>query len=306
METPTSLLPGSQVLVLGSLNVDSQLSVDTLPRPGQTVIGERLRVMPGGKGGNQAVAAARLGARVAIAGRIGADAHGDLLRETLRREGVATDQLIIDELEPTGTALILVSSAGENMIAVAPGANACIAEKDAMHAISTLGPADLLLLQLEIPLQVVRTAAIRAAERGTTVILNAAPALDLGDDLLAAVDVLIVNEGEAVSLFGSVEDSLRAARHVVVTLGAAGAVVSGDTGPTRLAAPSVEPIDTTGAGDAFVGAVAAQLAGGRTFVEAAQLAVVAGAAATLAYGGQSALPRPEALSPLQTEATGAV
>jgi ribokinase len=289
------------VIVLGSLNVDLAVPVARLPQPGETVLGGALRQTPGGKGANQAVAAARLGARVAMAGRIGPDAHGALALEALQREGVSTELIEVDESAATGVARILVSDAGENMIAVTSGANANVNEQDVARTAARLEPGDLLVLQLEIPLPAVRAAAMAGSERGAIVVLNAAPAAELDSELLEIVDLLIMNEGEACAIFGSVEAAFAAACPVIVTLGAQGAIVADGSRRKQLMAPHVEPVDTTGAGDAFVGAIAAELSGGGGLVGAARLAAAAGAAATLSFGAQSALPRRDQLSSLTVE-----
>jgi ribokinase len=291
------------ILVLGSLNVDLVVMVPHLPRPAETVLGGALHTYPGGKGANQAVAAARLGGTVAMVGRVGRDAHGDLLLAQLRSDGVDAGGVERNASNPTGAALILVEPGGQNMIAVAPGANGCADDSDVERAVRRLHRGDFLVLQLELPLPVV-TAAIAGARRvGARVMLNAAPAVPLPADVLHDLDLLVVNEIEAEALFHAAvvtpEDALAAGhaalhagvRIAVVTLGAAGAVLCSTDGGARIEPFAVDAVDATGAGDAFVGALAVGLAQGLAPVEAARLAGAAGAAAASQPGAQSSLPQ---------------
>ena len=295
--------PG-RIVVLGSLNADLMVAVPRLPRPAETVLGDRLRTFAGGKGANQAVAAARLGGSVCMVGRVGEDAFGELLLQSLAADGVDTTRVERDSEEPTGVALIVVEAGGQNLIAVAPGANARVDAREVERAADLLGSQSVLLLELEVPLAVVESAAVAGHRRGSRVILNAAPATGaLPDELLRHVDVLVVNEVEAESLFGnpvvSVDDAAaagraalaRGARNAVVTLGAAGAVAVTLDGHTYISAYPVVAVDTTAAGDAFVGALALSLLRGADLVEAARMAAAAGAAAATRAGAQSSLPR---------------
>jgi ribokinase len=297
----------SRVVVLGSLNMDLVVTLSRLPRSGETVIGERLQRFPGGKGANQAVAAARLGAEVAMVGRVGTDSFGDELLSNLKADGVAIDGVDRDPNEPTGAALILVEDGGENMIAVARGAGRVVGDADVARATRGLQDRDVLLLQLEIPLAAVTGAARAAKAMGARVILNAAPAAPLEAGLVSQLEVLVVNELEAEALLGrpaadpaQAEEAARAAvamgaQSAVVTLGAAGAILADGESIHRIKAQRVEAVDTTGAGDAFVGALAAALAAGAALIEAAELAGAAGAAAVTKPGAQASLPRPEDL-----------
>ena len=303
----------SRILVLGSLNVDMLLDVPHLPGPGETVLGGELRTLPGGKGANQAVAAARLGGAVSMAGRVGADRLGAFLLEKLRAAGVDVDLIELDEAGPTGAAIVLIDGAGENSIAVAPGANARVGEPDAERATARLGPGDMLVMQLEIPVEAVAAAARRARAAGATVLLNAAPARELPHALLPCVDVLVLNEGEAARLGGSSEAGAAGRRlrelgagAVVITRGAQGATIVAVDGESTLSPPAVDPVDTTGAGDAFVGAIAIAIVGGAGLRAAVALANAAGAAATLAAGAQEALPTIEALAALDPGAAAGV
>jgi ribokinase len=296
-----------RIVVLGSLNTDLVTTVPHLPRPGETVLGDALHTFPGGKGANQAVAAARLGGRVSMVGRVGADPFGSALVEQLVDAGVDTRGVTRDPALPTGAALILVDTAGQNQIAVAPGANQAVGEEEVAAALAMLGPDDLLLVQLEVPLAAVREAVLRTR---AAVLVNAAPPIRLDGELLQRLDVLVVNETEAEVLFARTVTSPEAAAEVtgiaqaagvdlaIVTLGAAGAVFS-DGRPPELVAPfRVQAVDATAAGDAFVGALAVALTAGTPASAAVQLANAAGAAATTKRGAQSSLPSPSDLKRL--------
>ncbi len=287
------------IAVVGSLNMDVIVRVERLPAPGETVLGEDVVFAPGGKGANQAVAAARLGAQVALVGRLGSDAFGSQLRAGLRAEGV-DDTWISEGPEPTGVASIMVDRSGENIIAVAPGANAALAAADITSALDHLGDVSVVVAELEIPLSVVVTAAQWAGRAQVPFVLNAAPARSDIDELLPLVSLLIVNESEAGVLLGHAiddEDAVATALlkrgpiRVVITLGARGAVYADSTEVALVAAPSVTVVDTTGAGDAFVGALAAQWAAGTPLAEAVRFACAAGALACTQTGAQAALPR---------------
>ncbi|SEO57270.1 ribokinase [Actinacidiphila rubida] len=276
------------LLVVGSANADLVVRVARHPGPGETVLGAAdLVVHPGGKGANQAVAAGRLGARVGFCGKVGDDAHGERLAAVLRDAGVDTAALSVAEGVPTGVALVTVAEGGENTIVVAPGANARLTAREAAEAV---GPrVRVVSAQCEVPLAAVRAAALAAPR----FVLNASPAEALAGaeeaaDVLGRADPLVVNEHEMAVLLGRgeagearPEDLLRlGVRSAVVTLGAAGAVVVGPDGVAVLVpAPAVEAVDTTGAGDAFTGALAWRLAEGDALPDAVGWAVRAGAAA---------------------------
>lgn len=286
--------------VLGSINIDLVATVDRLPHPGETVPGVDFRVLPGGKGANQALAAARAGAPVAMAGAVGDDAFAAPALAGLAAAGVDLSR-VRRVAAPTGTAIILVDRAGENVIAVVAGANAAVGATDA-DALA-LGPGDVLLMQLEIPRTTVERAARRARQLGATVVLNAAPADAGALAFLEAVDVLVTNESECLALAagaglpatdaGAACAALAGAcgLDVVTTLGDAGVV--GVAGGRDLRAPAlgVDVVDTVGAGDAFCGYLAAALEAGRRVDE--DSLTRAGAAASLACtrpGAQAALP----------------
>ncbi|MGK5741367.1 ribokinase [Micromonospora sp. URMC 103] len=300
-------IPVPDIVVFGSINADLVLEVPALPGPGETVLGGRLRVLSGGKGANQAVAAASAAAApdeatgpvVRMVGRIGDDAHGRRMRADLVEAGVDDSAVTIDATEPSGTALVFVDRAGENLIAVAPGANARLDETDVARVGTVLRPRDVVLCQLEVPLPAVRALLTVAAAAGARTVCNAAPATPLDPGLLAALDVLVVNESEAQVVRGAVirtpEEAVRAAAEigcsVVVTLGAAGAVYAEPTGGSgHCPAPDVEVVDTVGAGDAFVGALAVALARGAALAEAVQAGVTAGAAAVTRSGARPTRP----------------
>jgi ribokinase len=286
------------VCVVGSINLDLVVAVERLPAPGETVVGGDHEALPGGKGANQAVAAARLGRQTALVGRVGDDDAGRRLVAALRAEGVDVSAVAVDPAAPTGIALIAVDARGENAIVVSPGANARVAADDVERARESLAGASVTLLQQEIPADAV-AAAVRVS-RGL-VVLNPAPARPVPRDLLERVDVLVPNRGELAALAGAAPPagageaaalaaSLDGPRAIVVTLGAAGAVVVADGRSERVPAPDVEVVDTTGAGDAFCGALADALAGGAKVVEATRHAVRAASLSVRRRGAQAGMP----------------
>jgi ribokinase len=281
------------LVVVGSVNVDLVVRVDRRPGPGETVLGSDLSTYPGGKGANQAVAAARLGARVSLLGRIGSDAHGRLLRESLERDGVELRHLHETSV-PSGVAMISVGPKGDNSIIVSPGANARLSEQDVEDANDLVSSAPVVSLQLETPLPTVLAAA-RAARR---VVFNLSPAAPVPDELLSVCDPLVVNEHEAAMVLGTPGLPAQQAkallslgpRSVVITLGADGAVAADPGGITSVPSPQVDALDTTGAGDAFTGALAWRLAVGDTLADATAFAVKVGAATVRRSGAQSSYP----------------
>lgn len=266
-----------RVLVLGSLNVDLVARVERLPRPGETVAAVApIQRFAGGKGGNQAVAAAAAGGQVVMVGAVGDDEPGRAYTVRLSARGIFP-RLAIAFGVPTGTAYVWVDEEGENSIVVAPGANA-----HARAEVGDLTPGDVLLCQLEVPLDVVADAARTAARLGARVVINAAPYAALPDDVLALADPLVVNEVEA----GLLADSGAVPRSLLVTLGAAGASWDGER-VDGIPVPAAEVLDTTGAGDAFCGALAARLAKGADRRSALSWAVRAGADAVRHAGAQA-------------------
>jgi ribokinase len=297
--------PGPAVAVVGSLNMDLVIRVPELPGPGETVPGGDLFRNPGGKGANQAVAAARLGRRVAMVGCVGDDDAGRALLASLEANGVDRSRVRVVDGVPSGTALITVSEDGENQIVVSPGANARLTEGDVAAAEAALRAARVTLVQLEVPLEAVAAAARTAGGR---VVLNPAPVRDLPDELLGLLDVLVPNRVELAQLAGgpvpqTVDEAVRLAgrlpaRAVVVTLGADGALVVEDGQAGHVPAVPVRPVDTTAAGDAFCAGLADALAGGAGLRDAARRAVRVAAAACLRQGAQASLPTPAELETL--------
>ena len=297
--------PSPRVVVVGSSNTDLVIKTQSIPRPGETVLGGSFLMAAGGKGANQAVAAARLGADVTFIARIGSDAFGDAALAGLAAEGIRTEFVMRDDRAASGVALIIVDEQAENAIAVAPGANSLLSVHDVEQANDTIRAADVLLLQLETPLDTVCHAARLAREARVPVILNPAPAQPLDRALLEYVTVLTPNRGEAALLSGIEvvdEATARAAAnallgmgvsHVVITLGAEGALWIGQGEEDRVAGMAVEALDTTGAGDAFNGALATALGVGDSMRRAARFATVAGALATTQLGAQPSLPTRE-------------
>jgi ribokinase len=287
------------VAVVGSLNLDLVVRVPRLPGPGETVVGGDVFRNPGGKGANQAVAAARLGRAVAMIGCVGDDPAGRELLGSLQADGVDTARVRVVDGVPSGAAFITVNQDGENQIVVSPGANARLTADDVDAAGAALRAAAVTLLQLEIPLEAVAAAARTAGGR---VVLNPAPVRALPEGLLGQVHVLVPNRVELAQLAGApapatVEEAAGLAgglpaRAVVVTLGAHGALVVEDGRSSHVPAVPVQPVDTTAAGDAFCGGLADALAGGATLQDAARWAVRVAAAACMREGAQASLPTP--------------
>lgn len=310
------------MVVVGSLNSDIVVTASRHPAPGETILGDDVRTFGGGKGANQAVAAARAGADVRMVGRVGADAAGVTLTAGLRADGIDVTQVGVCRHDPSGTALIVVASnGGENSIVVVPGANARLRPihvDDALGAgvFRSDGGTGVLLTQLEIPLDTVARALELARAEGLITILNAAPATSAVRPLLAMVDVLVVNEHELAlaadngadngggdgdydgDLDAGVTAILAIVPAVIVTLGSQGALVADRHGVERIAAHQVEVLDTTGAGDAFCGVLAASLAAGLDLRQAAIRANAAGALATTTAGAQPSAPTAAAVDAL--------
>ena len=296
-----------RVCVVGSANVDYTVALGRLPEPGETVTDGTLLVSLGGKGANQAVAARRLGAEVRMLGCVGRDEGGDRLRASLRAEGIDTDGLVATDAAPTGTALIFVDRDGANQIGVAPGANRALTVDMVARHEDAIAWAEVVLCQLEVPIEVVAWTLERARRTGARTVLNPAPARALDDGLLRLADVLTPNEGEARALSGPWLAAPEAApgaavRHaaerlrargvgtVIVTLGAHGALAVDAEGATELPPFVVRAVDTTGAGDAFNGALSVGLASGTALGEAIALASATAALACTRRGAQPSLP----------------
>ena len=295
-------MPAS-IVVVGSLNMDFVAQVEHLPLPGQTVLGGGFRTIPGGKGANQAFAAGRLGGRVRMLGRVGDDVFGQQLRESLQTAGVDVQGVHSTAWTPSGVALIFVDARGENQIVVAAGANGCLAPADVETALADADDG-YLLLQLETPLDTVAAAAAIGKRRGLTVILDPAPARALPASLLASVDILTPNETEALVLLGrrdttvSLEKAPDVARAlsdlgvstVILKLGENGAFLSGASEHRHFAAPRVDVVDATAAGDTFNGALAVALAEGRSVGDAIAFANRAAAMSVTRFGAQASIP----------------
>jgi ribokinase len=294
--------PPSSILVVGSSNTDMVIKLDRLPKPGETILGGRFSSVPGGKGANQAIAAARAGGRVTFVGRVGRDRFGDGALAGFRADGVNVNHVIRDPASPSGVALIFVGPDGENSIAVASGANARLAPADLRKAQSAFRQARIVLLQLETPLNTVAAAAKLAVAAGARVILNPAPAQSLPAALLPRVWVLTPNGSEAELLTGiAVTNRAGAERaaaallaqgvqNVIITLGARGAFVAGRGESCLVPGYKVRAVDSTGAGDVFNGALAVALAEGQSLLEAARFANAAAAISVTRMGAQAAAP----------------
>jgi ribokinase len=291
------------IVVVGSINMDLMLRCPHLPRPGETVAGRDFRTVPGGKGANQAVAAVRLGAQVELIGCVGNDPFGAEASAALRAEGVGLAHLCIVPQYATGIAMVLVDDAGENSIALAPGANHALSVAQIDAAAPQIAAAGLLVCQLETPLAAVQRAIVAAHAAGVPVLLNPAPAQPLPGELLRQVELLVLNEGEAALLAGSaVNDTSQAAdaaallrrrgaRTVLVTLGADGVVLADAQGCLHLPAHPARALDSTGAGDTFVGALAVACIEGCELRAAVDFAQSAAAFSVERVGAQASMPR---------------
>ncbi len=288
------------IVVIGSSNTDMVIRVPRLPEPGETVLGGRFSVSAGGKGANQAVAAARAGGRVAFISKVGQDDLGKRAIEGFQREGIDISRMCRDMEAPTGVAMIYVDPEGENCIAVAAGANEQLTPQDILSADELIADASVLLVQLEIPLKTVEKAVRMAVESRTKVILNPAPAQHLSSEILRSVAVLTPNETEASILLGTEinGDYERAAAKlrekgvetVIITLGSKGAFVSDNDFTGLVSAYDVKPVDTTAAGDVFNGALAVGFAENKTIKEAVQFASAAAAISVTRPGAQASAP----------------
>lgn len=293
----------SVIAVVGSANVDLITQVPRRPLGGETLIGGSLHTLPGGKGANQAAAAAKAGGSVRFVGRVGSDGNGEFLRSALHSAGVVTDALESTD-SPTGTAIIMLTPDGENSIVVCPGANHDFSPAQAQSSASQWRDASVVVLSCEIPFETVSYVCGDAEVHGTRVVVNAAPATLLPSEVLQVCDPLIVNEHEAQAVLGTSEDPMdevdyrniatqlmdAGARSVIITLGVDGVVVADHSGCTQLPAFEVSVVDTTGAGDAFVGATCAALAQGELLSSAAMFGQAMAALSVTALGAQASYP----------------
>lgn len=303
-----------RILAVGSLNMDQVVQVARLPVMGETLLGAgSLHLVPGGKGANQAMAMARLGASVSMAGRVGRDPFGTQLLQVLQADGVDTSLVVVDEQEASGVALIFLSPEGDNAIVVVPGANLRVGEDPVQmqRILTALPESRALVLQMEIPLATVQTLVAAGQQARVPVVLNLAPAQALPLETLRQLDVLVVNETEACFLRDSLagvqkpasvisdlsEASLlamnlhrRGIDNVVITLGAQGAVLVYDGNTVHIPAPAVQVVDTTAAGDCFAGAFTVALSEGQEVASALRFAVYASALKVTKFGAQSGLP----------------
>ena len=290
----------SDILDVGSLNADLVVRSPRFPQPGETISGEDLQIIPGGKGANQAVAAARQGASVSMLGRVGNDSFGPELIDNLKRNHVDTSHVLITLDSATGTATIIVDGNGQNSIVLSPGGNGKVSAAD-LEAVS-FSDHKLLLLQLEIPIETVTSAAQRAKENGLLVLLNPAPARPLPDELISLSDFILPNEGELSLLTGQPVHDLpsaetaarklleRGAQTIIVTLGANGALIVSSKQVTHVNTYKVAVVDTTAAGDAFIGGFASALLQNKSLEEAVRYGCACGALATTKFGAQPSLP----------------
>jgi len=292
----------AKILVVGSINMDLVVRVPHAPVPGETVLGGDFETFPGGKGANQAVAASRMGAAVTLVGRVGKDNFGDTLIQGLVENKIKTTHVIKDSHAATGIAMIAVAADGENLIVVASGANLLVSAEDVNNARSLMRETDLLLVQLECPLESVTAAIELAKAYDVPVVLNPAPAQPLTEAVLRNIDYLTPNENELEVLTGESEIEAgiskllkMGVKNLIITLGANGArVVSGDI-DQHLPAYEITSVDTTAAGDAFNGALAVALAEGELLLKAVQSGIAAGALAATIHGAQPSLPSRDAV-----------
>ncbi len=291
-----------KILVVGSINMDLVTYTSKTPKIGETVLGKTFSQIPGGKGANQAVAMARLGADVSMIGRVGKDSFGEVLIEGMKRDGLKTDGIEEVEGVSTGIASIVVDDSAHNSIIVVPGANFEIDESDLARHRRMYEESDIVVHQLETPLNVVEASLKLAKDLGKTTILNPAPAKELSDEMIANVDYLIPNETELELLSGmevrDEEDVLKAAKvlmdkgveKLVVTLGSKGAMYIDGNETKKVNAYKVDAVDTTAAGDSFIGGLATALANGKNFEEAMEFAARVGAITVTRRGAQTSLP----------------
>jgi len=293
----------SHIVIVGSLNMDLVVRVPHMPEPGETVLGVGFQQIPGGKGANQAVGAARMGAKVTMIGRIGSDDFGRELTENLSREGIDISNVTVDENEPSGIAMITVNEQGQNSIVVASGANMALTPEEIRSAWQRINDIDVVVMPLEISLGCIEEAVRLAVQDNVKVVLNPAPAQKLSDELLGNIDVLVPNENETTLLTGLSIESIaeaetaakklldKGSKAVVLTLGSRGALLVRNEIPAEIIAPfEVEVVDTTAAGDAFVAALSVGISDQLSLEDAVYQANAAGALAVTRMGAQPCMP----------------
>lgn len=304
-------MPSSNdIIVVGSANTDMVIKADKFPLPGETIIGGKFFMFPGGKGANQAVAASRLGGNVTFIGKVGNDIFGKQALQQLRKEGIRTDYMISDTEHPSGVALITVDAKGENTIVVAQGSNGTLSPDDLQKAEREFEQVEILLMQLEIPLQTVLHAAKLAKRYGKKVILNPAPAMPLPPELFSNVYIITPNKSETEALTGlEIKDmpsikraaekiKAKGVANVVITLGSEGAYIFNDDGGRHIATPRVVAIDSTAAGDVFNGALAVAISEGKGLDQAVAFANRAAALSVTKMGAQASAPFRNELTPM--------
>lgn len=295
-------MENKKIIIVGSSNMDMVVKTDHIPVPGETVLSGAFFMNPGGKGANQAVAVARLGGEALFISKMGNDVFGKQFSQLFSNEGIDTSFIVSDEDLPSGVALITVDKSGENSIVVASGANAHLFSNDIERALPQIAQCNILLVQLEIPMETVNYVVKFAAEKGVKVILNPAPANTLTPELLKCVYILTPNKTEAAMISGinvnSIETAKKAAKiiysqgvkNVVVTMGSLGAVICKEGKCTVVTATQVETIDTTAAGDVFNGALAVAVSEGKDLEQAVDFACLAAAISVTRLGAQSSIP----------------
>jgi len=301
--TSTFIMPSSKsIIVVGSSNTDMVIQANKFPVPGETLLGGKFFLFPGGKGANQAVAAARLGGLVTFIAKVGTDIFGEQALQQFKKEGIITDFIISDSSNPSGVALITVDAKGENTIVVAQGANGALTSEDIQKANKEFENTSLVLMQLEIPLDAVLHTAKLATQHGKKVILNPAPARQLPDSLLKELFIITPNESETETLLGIEITDMNAVHaaakqlhdkgvaHVIITLGSEGAYLYNTEGGQHIPTTKVTPVDSTAAGDVFNGALAVAISEGKSLSEAIQFANRAAAISVTRMGAQASAP----------------
>jgi ribokinase len=291
-----------KILIIGSTNMDMVVKTKHIPAPGETVLAGSFFMNPGGKGANQAVAAARLGGNTGFISKVGTDVFGKKSSQLFGEEGINTRYLFSDEELPSGVALITVDQNGENSIVVAPGANGNLYPKHLEEALDEIAGASIILMQLEIPMETVEFVAKYAASKNVTVILDPAPANELSAELLSHISIITPNQPEAEMLCGIIVHDIESAKEaalaiyargvkqVIITMGPLGAVICSEGKMDVVATPKVKALDTTAAGDVFNGGLAVALSEGKTLVDAVEFGCLAAAVSVTRLGAQSSIP----------------